>query len=157
MIRVAMILAMLATPVLGDTPKTACDWLARAELEATLGAPVTLTPGFSRTNAAVRVSLCTATTEDGDSLALLYRDTSDETRSPADLVAAYRDELASVMNPPPNFEELDLGLAALWEATMHQLTVWSHEGKVMMVFTLFGPHARERCIAVARSILEAGG
>lgn len=157
MIRLAMLLAFLASPVLGAPVKTACDWLHLARLEIVLGAPVKLTPGFSRKNDAATVSLCTASTEAGESLALLYRDMPSETREVDALVADYRAELGAVMSPPPDFERLDLGGAALWEGTMHQLTVWSHGGTRMMVLTLFGPKARERCIAVAEAILEAGG
>lgn len=157
MLRFALILAMLAAPVLGQTPKTAYDWLALAAPETVFGAPVTLTPGFSRENDKGRVSLCTATTEAGDSLALLYRATPSEGRAVPDLVADYRAELAGVMASAPVFEPIALGDAALWEESAHQLAVWSHEGKALMVFTLIGPQARERCMALAKTILAAGG
>ncbi|WP_223633251.1 hypothetical protein [Rhodobacter sp. TJ_12] len=158
MIRFAMILAMLASPVAGAPPRRACDWLALADPGAVLGAPVSLTPGFARGNDEMRVSLCTATTDAGDSLALLYRSTPGQGgQSGADLIAAYRAELAEVMSPPPELEEIALGTAAVWEGRMHQLTVWSHGGAAMMVLTLFGPQARARCVAAARAILAAGG
>ncbi|MFD2175847.1 hypothetical protein [Rhodobacter lacus] len=157
MIRLAMILAMLAGPVFGAAPKSACLWLKLARPEVVLGAPVTLTPGFSRRNDDTAVSLCTARTEAGEQLALLYRVTPAEPRSLEVLVQDYCAELGAVMGPAPAFELLDLGGAALWEDSLHQLTVWSHDGARMMVLTLFGAQARARCIAAAEAILAAGG
>ncbi|SOC18438.1 hypothetical protein [Rhodobacter maris] len=157
MIRLAMILAMLAGPVFGAAPKSACFWLKLAQPELVLGAPVTLTRGFSRRIDTMSMSLCTAQTATGEQLALLYRVTPDEPRSLDALVQEHCAELGAVMGPAPAFELLDLGAAALWEETLHQLTVWSHDGGRMMVLTFFGAQARPRCIAVAEAILAAGG
>lgn len=150
-------LALLAAPARAGETRSACDWLQAAGAEAVLGAGTRLTPRIDRVDGAARFSVCLAEAPSGDTLTLLRRSDPDETRPVAELVAAYRAELAQAIGADPDLTPVDLGDAALWFAQMKQLTVWSHGGEVLMVFSALAPAAQAQESALAQAILGAGG
>jgi len=150
-------LALFAAPLRAEEPRSACDWLQAAGAEALLGVGTRFESQVEKVDGAATLSVCLAEAPSGDTLSLLRRSNPEETRPVADLVAAYRAELAQVIGADPGLTPVDLGDAALWFGEMKQLTIWSHGGTVMTIFSGFAPEAQAQQTTLAQAILGAGG
>lgn len=154
---VALALGLIAPPLGAGEPRSACDWLQLAGAEALLGTGTRFAMVREKSGGGVTLSVCRAEAPSGETLTLLRRTTPDETRPVADLVAAYRADLAQAIGTDPGLTPVDLGDAALWFGEMRQLTIWSHGGTVLSVFSGLAPGAQARQSALAQAILGAGG
>ncbi|MGD9917909.1 MAG: hypothetical protein AB7U46_07805 [Paenirhodobacter sp.] len=155
--QLSLALALCALPAAAEPPRSACDWLRLAGAEAVLGPDLTYETRVDKAGDGMRLSVCAVLTAGGDSLTLLRRETPGETRPVADLRAGYIREQADLLGTDPGLVPVDLGAAALWDGTMKQLALWSEEGRVLMIFSGFGPEAQARETALAQAILGAGG
>lgn len=155
---VAVVLVLLAPARgLAEPPQSACDWLRLAGAEALFGPGLSYHARAEKDDGAIRLSVCSALAEQGDSVTLLRRVIPDETRPVAELVAGYIAEQKAARDTDPGLEPVDLGAAALWDEGTKQLAVWSDQGRVLMIFSGFGPEARARETALAQAILGSGG
>lgn len=154
---IALACVLCAAPVWADAPQSACDWLRLAAPEAFLGADLAYETRVEKASDAMTLSVCSVTAPEGTSLTLLRRTVPGETRAVSDLVAGYIAEQTALIGADPGLAPRDLGDAALWDGTMRQLAIWSHQGQVLMIFSGFGPQAEAQETALAEAILAAGG
>jgi hypothetical protein len=145
----------LATPALAEVPRHACDWLRLASPEDLLGGPLTYEPRGEKNTPEVAFSVC-AVDGPGGALSLLRREVFGAVPPIAELTAGYTADLAETIGTEPQLQMLDLGAAALYDPTMHQLAVWSHDGHVMTILSMIGKDAGAQMQELATRLLAAG-
>lgn len=133
----------------------ACGMLRQIDTADILGpAPdFELSEQASHKGDGVMLTLCTGTEADGSrqiTLMVVENDEPPGTDS-AGLRRAYVEDISKELDKTLNTADIDIGEAAVWTEDFGQLTMWSHDARVMMIVS---PHSIDDPRAAAETVAK---